>query len=162
MLIMQVGDLVPVRERVEQLEIRVVHDAPPERVHGVTAAAIHLHPGDTGGAIMSFDEMDPNDGWAWAGRSWRRHVHNDVVDHIVGVEFTSADPHRLAERFGRLVDRPTTVDLTVELDSGRVTVVGGPAGRPDRLSAIELRTADEALVGTTLNIAGTDIRLVEE
>ena len=71
MLIMQVDDLAAVRARVAALEIRVVHDATPERVHGVDAAALHLHPGDTGGAIMSFDQMDPADGWAWAGRTRR-------------------------------------------------------------------------------------------
>ncbi len=116
MLIMQVDDLAVVRTRVEALGIRIVHDAMPERVHGVNASALHLHPGDTGGAIMSFDQMDPAEGWAWAGRSWKRHVHTDVVEAIVGAELTSSDPDRLADRFGQLVDRPVSPDRVIELD----------------------------------------------
>lgn len=161
MLIMQVDDLAAVRTRVATLGIRVVHDATPERVHGVDAAALHLHPGDTGGAIMSFDQMDPRDDWAWAGRSWRGHIHTDVVEAIVGVELTSADPDRLAHRFGRLVDRPVSAGGVIELDASRVSIVRGPSDEPDRLSAIEMRTRDRAGIGTTHVIAGTQIRLIE-
>lgn len=161
MLIMQVDDLAAVRTRVAALGIRVVHDATPERVHGVNAAALHLHPGDTGGAIMSFDQMDPRDDWAWAGRSWRGHMHTDVVEAIVGVELTSADPDRLAHRFGRLVDRPVSAGGVIELDASRVSIVRGPSDEPDRLSAIEMRTRDRAGIGTTHVIAGTQIRLIE-
>jgi len=160
MLIMQVDDLAAVRARVEALDIRVVHDAEPAQVHGVSAAALHLHPADTGGAIMSFDQMDPTDGWAWAGRSWRSHVHTDVVASIVGAELTAGDPDRLAARFGQLVGRPVAADRSIELDGGRVSVVRGPTGEPDRLSAIEMRATDAARVGTTHVIAGTEIVLV--
>jgi hypothetical protein len=160
MLIVQVDDLAAVRKRVDALGIRIVHDAEPAHVHGVIASALHLHPVDTGGAIMSFDQMDPADGWAWAGRSWRSHVHTDVVAAIVGVEFTSGDPGALAERFGRLVDRAVSADRVIELDGGRVTVVAGRPDEPDRLSAIEMRTGDPARIDTTHLVARTEIRLV--
>lgn len=161
MLIMQVDDLADARARVEALDIRIVHDAEPARVHGVGAAALHLHPGDTGGTLMSFDQMDPTDAWAWAGCSWRSHVHTDVVASIVGAELTSGDPDRLATRFGQLVDRSVAADRSIGLDGGRVSIVGGPADQPDRLSAVEMRTTDAGRVGTTHVIAGTEIRLVE-
>lgn len=161
MLIMQVDDLAAVRARVEALGIRIVHDAAPERVHGVDAAALHLHPGDTGGTIMSFDRMDPDEDWAWAGRSWRSHVHTDVVEAIVGVELASSDPSALAERFARLVDRPVSHDRIIELDDSRVSVVEGKPGEPDRLSAIEMRSSDPGRVGATHVVAGTEIRLVD-
>ncbi len=105
--------------------------------------------------------MDPCDDWAWAGRCWRSHIHTDVVEAIVRVELTSADPDRLAHRFGRLVDRPVSADGVIELDASRVSIVRGPSDEPDRLSAIEMRTRDRAGIGTTHVIAGTQIRLIE-
>lgn len=161
MIILQVDDLAAARRRAESLDIRIVHHAPAARVHGVIAAALHLHPRDTGGAIISFDQMEPSDAWAWAGRSWRSHVHDDVVDGIVGVELTSAEPDRLAARLGRLVDRPVSADRIIELDQGLVAVVDGSTNEPDRISAIDMRTPDASLVGSTYVVAGTAIRLVE-
>lgn len=160
MLLMQVDDLNATRRRVGELGIRIVHDEPPARIHGVEAAAIHLHPADTGGTIMSFDRMIPADGWAWAGRSWRGHVHTDVVDRIVGVELTSADPDALASRFARLVGRSVTADRTIELDDGRVTIVAGAADAPDGLTAVELHTPVPDRRGVRHVVAGTELRLV--
>lgn len=162
MLILQVDDLDAARRRADELGIRVVYALGPERIHGVEAAAIHLHPADTGGAIMSFDRMTPSDEWAWAGRGWRRHVHRDVVGGIVGVELSSADPDALADRFGRLVGRPVDDHRTVKLDDGRVTIVDAGAGEPDRLTAVEVRATDPTRVGATQLVAGTEIRLVGE
>lgn len=71
MLILQVDDLAAARRRVEAMGIRIVFDAPPERVHGVTMSSIHLHPADTGGTLISLDHADPPDGWGWAGDAWK-------------------------------------------------------------------------------------------
>ncbi len=164
MLILQVDDLAGARARVESLGIRIVYDEPPAPHHGVEAEAIHLHPADTGGCIMSLDRMDPVDGWAWAGRAWHGHVHTDVVERIVGVELTSSDPGAVATRFSSLVDAPSSVDAagtwSVELDDGTVRVVGSDGPGPDRLSAVEMRATDRSDVGAIHVIAGTEIRLV--
>ncbi|MEP1124810.1 MAG: hypothetical protein ABJH68_13070 [Ilumatobacter sp.] len=164
MLIMQVDDLAVARSRVEALGIRIVYDEPPARHHGVEAEAIHLHPADTGGCIMSLDRMDPDDGWAWAGRAWQGHVHTDVVERIVGVELCSDDPEALAVGFSGLVDKPCSVDAagtwSIELDEGTVRVVAGSGAGPDRLSAVEMRARDRADVGAVHVISGTEIRLV--
>ena len=159
MLIMQVDDLETMRQRVDALGVRIVHDEPRARIHGVTAAAIHLHPADTGGTLISFDQMDPADGWSWAGRAWQTHVHTDIVDAIVGVELMSNDADQLAERFARLVDRPLSPDGAVRLDGGIVTFVNGPSGTPDVLSAVDIRATTGDRVGSALSIAGTEIRL---
>ncbi|MGB0114780.1 MAG: VOC family protein [Ilumatobacteraceae bacterium] len=160
MLIMQTDDLTATRERVDAMGIRIVFDQPAADAHGVEASALHLHPADTGGAIMSFDQMDPSDGWAWAGRSWRGHVHTDTVESIVGVELSSSDPDALAARFGRLVDRPVDDERTVALDDSTVRIVAGPDDQPDRLSAVEMRAADRARAGSMTVIGGTEIRFV--
>lgn len=163
MLIMQVDDLVAARSRAADHDIRIVYDEPPARHHGVEASAVHLHPADTGGAIMSFDTMNPVDGWAWAGRAWEGHVRTDVVDRIVGVELSSADPEALATRFASLVDRECAVDTAgrwrIELDQSRVNVVHAAGDGPDQLTAIEMRATDRSRVGETLVLAGTEIRL---
>jgi hypothetical protein len=164
MLILQVDDLDVVRARVEGLGFRIVYDEPPARHHGVEAAAIHLHPADTGGAIISLDRMDPVDGWAWAGRAWRGHVHTDVVERIVGVEMRSSDVEALATRFSALVDRPCSIgdagEWTIGLDDSIVRVVAGQHGEPDQLTAVEMLATDRSAVGAVLVIAGTEIRLV--
>lgn len=164
MLILQVDDLDSARSRVEDLGIRIVYDEPPAKHHGVEAAAIHLHPADTGGAIMSLDRMDPVDGWAWAGRAWQGHVHADVVERVVGVELRSADVEALATRFSALVDRPCSIDdegeWTIGLDDSVVRVVTGPPGERDQLTAVEMLASDRSSVGDVRTIAGTEIRFV--
>lgn len=164
MLIMQVDDLVAARARVDHLGIRIVYTEPPARRHGVEAEAIHLHPSDTGGAIMSFDRMDPADGWAWAGRAWEGHVHTEMVERIVAVELRSTDAEALATRFAALVDRPCSIDAagawSIELDDSTVYVVANRADGSDQLGAVEMRATDRADVGTVHVIAGTEIRLV--
>ncbi|MFP4513920.1 MAG: VOC family protein [Acidimicrobiales bacterium] len=160
MLILQVGDRDAARERVDQMGVRVVYDAPPARHHGVEASALHLHPGDTGGTLISLDTMDPPEGWAWGGRAWQGHVHTGVVDGIVGAELRSADADALAERFGRLVGRAVGGDRTIELDGGVVRVVPGPDGSPDQLTAVEMHATDRGRAGETVVVSGTEIRLV--
>jgi hypothetical protein len=164
MLILQVDDLDAARTRVDDLGIRIVYDEPPARHHGVEAGAVHLHPGDTGGAIMSLDRMDPIDGWAWAGRAWQGHVHNGVVERIVGVELRSADAEALATRFSALADRPCSVneegEWSIDLDDSVVRIVVGESGERDQLTAVEMIATDRSTVGAAHVIAGTEIRLV--
>lgn len=158
MLILQVGDRDGARRRIDQLGVRVVFDSPPARHHGVEASALHLHPADTGGTLLSLDTMDPPEGWAWGGRSWRQHVHTGVVDRIVGVELRSAAPDELARRFGRLVGRPVDDDRTIHLDGGTVRVVPGPGSAPDQLTAVDVHATDRERTGRTVVISGTEIR----
>jgi hypothetical protein len=159
MLILQVGDRGAARQRVDQLGVRVVFDSPPAHHHGVAASALHLHPADTGGTLLSLDTMDPPEGWAWGGRSWQQHVHTRVVDGIVGVELRSATPDELAERLGRLVGRPVEDDRTIDLDGGTVRIVPNPHATPDQLTAIEMHATDREHAGRTVVISGTEIRL---
>lgn len=164
MLILQVDDLDAARDRVAESGHRVVYDEPPARHHGVEAAAMHLHPADTGGALISLDRMDPADGWAWAGRAWQGHVHTDVVERIVGAELRTADPEALATRLSALFDRSCSVaesgEWTIALDESAVRIVGGPIGERDRLVAVEMQATDRSDVGSVHVIAGTEIRLV--
>ncbi|MFK7917975.1 MAG: VOC family protein [Ilumatobacter sp.] len=164
MVILQVDDLDAMRTVVLDHDVRIVYDQPAALHHGVEASAVHLHPADTGGAIMSFDRMDPADGWAWAGRAWQGHVHTHVVDQIVAVELASREPEALAARWAGLLDRGhlpmASGHWSIELDQGRVDVVGSGIDGPDQLTAIEMRAVDRNRVGETVTVSGTEIRFV--
>jgi hypothetical protein len=127
----------------------------------VETAALHLHPADTGGALVSFDQMGPPDGWAWAGRSWRQHRHQDIIANIVGVELTSSNPDALLTRISKLVDRPMGPNRSIHLDAGRITIALGPAEQPDQLTAVEMAATNLVDVGRSVRVAGTDIRFVD-
>src|SRR5437660_1782400 len=66
MLIVQCDDLDADRRRVADLGVRTVwkHDLPQIR-------GTHLHPKDTGGALLSLDDANPAESWHWAGPEWR-------------------------------------------------------------------------------------------
>ena len=100
-----VDDLDAARTRAEAAKVRVVMDAPKRKYHGVTGAAVHLHPADTGGVLTSFDWMEEWESWAWGGQAWPWHQRTDVVSGIVGAEISCSDPGRVAQRFSEFIGR---------------------------------------------------------
>ncbi|MEM9177528.1 MAG: VOC family protein, partial [Myxococcota bacterium] len=93
MVILQTHDLAPWRERIESLGLRVAFELKTETpAEGDTWEGIHLHPGDTGGLMISLDNPQPASTWAGAGPDWRAHVRQDVVDGLVAITLRSLDP----------------------------------------------------------------------
>ena len=154
MLILQVNDLAKARARAEAADVRIVMDM-PLREYG-----IHLHPGDTGGVLTSFDWMEDWDSWAWAGRAWQWHRRTDVVSGIVAAEIASIDPDRVGNRFAELLGRNLEDDRSIALDDTRIRFVEGPAGSRDRLTGIDMTAADRSRVGESFEFARTVVRLV--
>lgn len=101
MAIFQVGDIKGARSHVASLGVRVIAQADRDGVH-----MTHLHPKDTGGAIMSLDAMDPPERWDWGGPDWRANVRTDVAVAIVGAEVQGDDPQTLGRRWAQVLDRP--------------------------------------------------------
>ena len=64
MVIVQTEDLKSEKARVEAEGIGIVWNADREE-EGIHAQAIHLHPRDVGGAILSIDSMTPPKAWLW-------------------------------------------------------------------------------------------------
>ena len=62
MAIFQVADLAAARARVERLGVRVAWEVELDDI-----SAMHLHPADVPGAIVSLDEPRPPGSWRWAG-----------------------------------------------------------------------------------------------
>lgn len=94
MVIFQTSDLGADRARLAGLGVRIVWEITLDDI-----AAVHLHPRDVGGAIVSFDEPRPSASWRWAGPTWQDAVRTDVVRAISGVTIAALDPARMAARW---------------------------------------------------------------
>lgn len=160
MLLLQVDDMDAARARAEAAGVRVVMEIPVGLHHGTKGAAIHLHPGDTGGVLTSLDWMEDWDSWAWGGRAWPWHKRTDVVSSIVAAEIASVDPDKVAARFAEFIGREVGENRTIALEDSEIRFVEAPAGSRDRLTGIDMTATDRARVGETHEFARTVFRLV--
>jgi len=111
-------------------------------------AAIHLHPRDLGGAILSFDQPNPPDSWRWAGPDWQKTPTSSHCRQISGVELQAPDPAALAQRWSRALARPV-VELAdgafgISLESGTIRFVPDAEGRGEGVSVVQLTVDDPA------------------
>ena len=166
MVILQCEDLAAARARAEAAGARVVWE-----VELPGAASVHFHPRDVGGAILSFDAMDPPESWRWAGPDWQQKVRTETAAKISGVGIAAPDPLKLAARWAELLGLPVTTaadgsaEISLEQD-GRLRFVQGAAPEPcveelefavnDR-SRFEDRARKRGVVDAdgTVRIAGT-------
>jgi len=164
MVILQTRDLAPWRARIDSLGLRVAFELKvDEPSDGDSWEGIHLHPNDTGGMMISFDDPRPPTSWAGAGPAWRDFVRQDVVDGLVSIALRSADPEKLAARWGEVLDREVVREggaARIALDQGTVEFVAAVDGEPDGLARVDLRASDRARAGQTLPLCGVDFRLV--
>lgn len=167
MVILQTSELARERRRVEQVGVRVVWEIETDK-----ARAIHLHPRDVGGAILSFDEMlEHRDAWEWAGPEWRSHVRVERTTGIVAAELQSEDPDAMASHWSEILGRPARGDA-VALEEGTLRFVEARDGRGDGLGGIDVaapepdRVLEEAcrrglpVAEDRITVAGTRIRIV--
>ena len=98
MVIIQVDDFDKTKSLVHDNEIEIVWDTDlPE------AKAIHLHPKQMGGAIVSFDWMNPKESWKWAGPEWNKYITDDIKG-IDGVEIQANNPEEMFNRWKDILD----------------------------------------------------------
>ncbi len=144
MLIVQVEDLARERRRVEELGIRIVWTAEYE-----TASAIHLHPKDVGGAILSLDEMRPPESWRWAGPGWRSR-RAAAARTITSAQLVASDPAGLRRRWAQVLGgrQPRNAALGFESD---------PDGRGDRVGALAVQAGDIRSVLATAKSRGLPV-----
>ncbi len=166
MVLLQTDDVDAERERVTEAGFRLIHDgglvqpttAPgedPASIHG-----IHLHPKDVGGAILSIDQANPPESWAWAGYDWEYHSRSGVVSDLIAIDIQATDPAELAERWGRALDRTVEPNHTIELSDATIRFVEDADGRGDGLAAADLVATDRSRAGETLEICGFRFNLV--
>lgn len=150
MVILDSDDLDAVRARLAALNVRIVEDLSVGDA-GLHATALHLHPRDTGGCLLSIDTHGPDaamlGSYRWAGAHWHRHASADLA--ISGAVMTCDDPAATAMRWGAILDRPAArhgKGWRIALDTGGLDFVpladqpGGPVG--EGLAAIRIRGLD--------------------
>ncbi|OSZ72339.1 hypothetical protein CAP39_03065 [Sphingomonas sp. IBVSS1] len=142
MLILDTDDIAAVRLRMTMLGMRIVEDLTVD-LHGQQATALHLHPRDTGGCLLSIDRHGPNPAlmgsYAWAGPDWQRACRPDRA--ITGVVLAADQPMDLIGRWGAILARPWEQlgdTWRIRLDHGQIDVVPVRDGRGEGLSAIRV------------------------
>lgn len=101
MLLLQTDDLDRERARLDGLGVRVVWSSNYDDIR-----AIHLHPKDVGGAIVSLDQPTPPASWRWAGPDWQSYVSADGAQNVREVEIEAADPQTMARRWAQVLGIP--------------------------------------------------------
>lgn len=98
MIILQTDDLVRECARLDRLGVRVVREAAHADIR-----AVHLHPKDIGGTIVSLDQPTPPASWRWAGPDWQQHVSRNGAQRVVAAEIEARDPEAMARRWAEVL-----------------------------------------------------------
>ena len=154
MVIFQTRDLVARRRHFEKHGVRIAWEVALDDI-----ATAHLHPRDTGGAIVSIDEARPWESWRWAGPTWREHIRTERVTGIAGVEVQSQDPRGLARRWSEIFELPVMEDGTLRLpeDGTSITFCEARDGRGEGIRSIMLRASDAAAVREAARARGLTV-----
>ena len=97
MLILQTDDFDRERARIRALGVRTVWEKELPDIR-----AMHLHPKDIGGAIVSIDQPVPAASWRWGG-PWRRQEGRHGDQRVVSVRVEGAHPREMAERWAQVL-----------------------------------------------------------
>lgn len=134
MVMFQVDDLAPARERIARLGIRVVWDLELPDVTDV-----HLHPADVPGAIVALDQTEPPRSWRWGGPAWEATAPAETgPGRITGVTLTATDPDALALRWGSVLGAQAE-DRAIALDGGAIRF---EQGERDGIAAFHVEGTD--------------------
>ncbi|WP_345384483.1 VOC family protein [Pseudonocardia yuanmonensis] len=126
MVIFQVGGLADHRRRLAEHGIRVVAEFDRPQTRG-RWASLHLHPADTGAALLSLDVSEPPEDFTVVEGPWREHVRTEVVTDLAGLEVHGSDPAALAERWSAATGAALR-DGTLLLDDARIAFREGSEG----------------------------------
>jgi hypothetical protein len=118
MVILQVAGLAEHRARLAEHGIRVVAEFDRPQTRG-RWASLHLHPADTGAALLSLDVSDPPADFTVVEGPWREHVRTDVLTDLAGIEVQGPDPAALAGRWAAATGAPLD-DGGLLLDDARI------------------------------------------
>ncbi|WP_310476480.1 VOC family protein [Sandarakinorhabdus sp.] len=142
MVILDTADLAPIRARLAARNVRIVEDLSVGDA-ALHATALHLHPRDTGGCLLSIDHHGPDSGmmgsYMWAGSGWQAHANAGLV--ISGAVMTCDDPEATASRWSEILDRlavPHGAGWRIGLDNGGLDFVPGTGPGGEGLAAIRV------------------------
>jgi hypothetical protein len=98
MLILQTDDFDRELARFQQLGVRRVWAKDLDDIR-----AMHLHPKDIGGAIVSIDQPMPPASWRWGGPGWTPQPGAAGEQRVVGVSVGAEDPEAMARRWAEVL-----------------------------------------------------------
>jgi len=171
MLILQTDDFGRELARFDTLGVRHVwaKDLPDIR-------AMHLHPKDIGGAIVSIDQPVPPQSWRWGGPGWQVQGGRAGQQRVVGITVGATDPLAMATRWAEVLrlaaPRPHGGGWRLALDDGGVDFVAADA-RGEGIAGYALAVHDRAAVlararelglpgeGNSVTLMGTRLDLAE-
>ena len=139
MVIIQVDDFLAAKQSVKENDITVVWESDhPE------ARAIHLHPKQMGGAILSLDWMDPKESWKWAGPNWDKFVNTSLVNRFVGVEIQAENPEDMKNTWKSVLNLKSerVTGNQINLDNTWIRFLEDEDGRGSGVSAFCLEAND--------------------
>ena len=139
MIIIQVDDFLAAKQSVKENDITVVWESDhPE------ARAIHLHPKQMGGAILSLDWMDPKESWKWAGPNWDKFVNTSLVNRFVGVEIQAENPEDMKNTWKSVLNLKSerVTGNQINLDNTWIRFLEDEDGRGSGVSAFCLEAND--------------------
>ena len=117
MIILQTDDFNRERVRIERLGVRVIWSAAHDDIR-----AMHLHPKDIGGAIVSLDQPKPPAAWRWAGPHWRDYVSASGARRVLNADIETPDPANMARRWSQVLGLEDAVE---DADTWRVAMHDG-------------------------------------
>jgi hypothetical protein len=144
MVLLQTDGLAADRARLEGLGVRVVFEIALEDI-----AAVHLHPRDVGGAILSLDQPVPPGAWRWGGPGWQDVSENPLAPRIVGAQVQAADPGAMAARWSEVIGQPRSGACEIRLDGGTLHFVEDRDGRGDGVAGVTVAVRDPERVLAT-------------
>lgn len=118
MAIFEVEDIGIARQNIDGHGIRRVWNADIDSI-----SASHLHPADTGAAILSIDQPRPAGSWTWGGPDWQKQSRPGALK---GAIFSAPQPEQLASKWGQALGL-TPDDGTLILKDGKFDYVEGQA-----------------------------------
>jgi len=144
MLLLQTDDFERERERISALGVRTVW-----QTEFADIRAMHLHPKDLGGAIVSVDQPKPPAAWRWGGDGWRPQAGRAGAQRVVGVTVAARDPRAMAARWAEVLGLAASVAAEgghrLALEGGQVNFVTA-ADRNEGITGLGLEVVDPAAV----------------
>ena len=166
MLILQSDDLARDRARFEKMNVRIVWQATHTDI-----SAVHLHPKDIGGAIVSIDQPLPPTSWRWAGPDWKKHVRESGAQQVHTVSMAARDATAMSQRWAEVLATPASGnDLRIEIEEGQLqfklaradVIAGFGIAMSDRVAALaEARKQGLPVSGNAVTICGTEFLLTD-
>jgi hypothetical protein len=162
MCILDCDDLEVRRTQLSAQGIRIVEDVRAGDAV-LWSEAIHLHPRDTGGCLLSIDRhsggADLMGGYLWAGADWQSKARHDVV--ISAAVMQCDDPAATSGRWQRALHRAAVASdggYELPLDNAVLRFVPLADDRGEGLTRVRLSCAEPASVlAAAATVAGASV-----